>query len=325
MSGILERVKSDRLLSTLLLLQTRGRVPATELAHRLEVSTRTIYRDVESLSSAGVPVYAERGRHGGIALLPGFRTDVTGLTADEASALFVLAAQGAHSALGLDGALGSALRKVMAALPDAHRPAAEQMSRRVLIDPDRWMAEPRPHVDLQSLHAAVFADCRVRIRYRHSGQESPRTYTVDPYGLVAKAGTWYLVADHRGAPRLFRAERVAAARLTETPVRRRPGTELAQVWEGLRHQVEHRPEEVRVLARVRTRRLDMFLRIVGARAAVPQRPQGEWARIELTYPAIGGVNQLLQFGTDVQVLAPPEAVELAARSARALAAHYADG
>lgn len=104
-------VKSDRLLSILLLLQTRGLVPATELATRLEVSVRTVYRDVEALSSAGIPVYAERGRHGGIALLPGFRTDVTGLTADESRALFVLAARGAHSALGLDQALGSALRK----------------------------------------------------------------------------------------------------------------------------------------------------------------------------------------------------------------------
>ncbi|PSK98970.1 putative DNA-binding transcriptional regulator YafY [Murinocardiopsis flavida] len=315
------------MLSILLLLQTRDRVRATELAHRLEVSPRTIYRDVESLSTAGVPVYAERGRHGGIALLPGFRTDVTGLTADEAAALFVLAAQGAHTALGLDGALGSALRKVMAALPAAHRPAAEQMSRRVLIDPDRWMADPRPHADLQSLHAAVFADCRVRLRYRHSDTPAPRTYTVDPYGLVAKAGVWYLVADHRGAPRLFRAERVAAAHLTDTPVRRRDGAELAQVWEGLRHQVEHRPGEVRVRARVRTRRLDMFLRIVGGRAAAPQQtPEtpGEWTEVDLTYPALGGVNQLLQFGADAEVLAPPEAVALAARSVRALAALYAD-
>lgn len=110
-------MKADRLLSILLLLQTRGRVSATELAERLEVSVRTIYRDVESLSAAGVPVFTERGRHGGISLLPGYRTDVTGLTADEARALFVLSAQGAHSDLGLDGALGSALRKVMAALP----------------------------------------------------------------------------------------------------------------------------------------------------------------------------------------------------------------
>lgn len=136
------RVKSDRLLSILLLLQTRGRVPAHELADRLEVSVRTIYRDIEALSASGVPVYAERGRHGGIELLAGFRTDVTGLTADESRALFILAAQGAHAALGLDAALGSALRKVMAALPAPHRPAAEVTSRRILVDATRWKGGP---------------------------------------------------------------------------------------------------------------------------------------------------------------------------------------
>lgn len=148
-------MKSDRLLSILLLLQTRGLVTATELAERLEVSVRTIYRDIEALSASGVPVYAERGRHGGIALLPGFRTDVTGLIADEARALFVLAAEGAHAVLGLDEALGSALRKVMAALPEPHRPAAELTSRRILVDPVRWMSGPRPTVDVAELHEAV--------------------------------------------------------------------------------------------------------------------------------------------------------------------------
>src|SRR5438270_11473343 len=107
------------------MLQAHRRLSARQLAERLEVSERTIYRDVESLSFAGVPVYAERGRHGGIALLPGYRTDVTGLTLDEARSLFVLAGRGAHADLGLGGALGSALRKVMAALPEPHRPAAE--------------------------------------------------------------------------------------------------------------------------------------------------------------------------------------------------------
>ncbi|MBB5934398.1 helix-turn-helix transcriptional regulator [Streptomyces zagrosensis] len=257
-------MKSDRLLSILLLLQTRTRVPAAELADRLEVSVRTIYRDVESLSAAGVPVYAERGRHGGIALLPGYRTDVTGLTSHEARALFVLTAPGAHSALGLDGALGSALRKVMAALPAPHRPTAELTSRRILIDPDRWMTGPRPAVDLDVLETAVFTDRRLRIRYRHSGATRPRAYTVDPYGLVAKAGTWYLVADRGGEPRLFRADRIAAATVTDEPVRRRAGTELADVWEALRREVEERPVAVRVRVRVRRSRLDMFVRIVGS-------------------------------------------------------------
>ncbi|MFI6585739.1 helix-turn-helix transcriptional regulator [Embleya sp. NPDC050493] len=316
-------MKSDRLLSILLLLQTRGRVPAAELAERLEVSTRTVYRDVEALSTAGVPVYAERGRHGGISLLPGFRTDVTGLTSDEARALFVLAEQGAHAALGLDGALGSALRKVMVALPAPHRPAAEEMTRRVLIDPQRWMVGPRTAVDVAALQEAVFADRRLRIRYRRSGSTAPRTYTVDPYGLVAKAGTWYLVADRDGTPRLFHTDRLTALTVTEEPVRRRAGVELAEVWHVLRRGIEEQPVVVRIRARVRRTRLDMFVRIIGSwLTGPPQEQDAEWVTVELGYPALGAVRQLLQFGTDVEVLDPPEARRAAADTAAAIARAY---
>ncbi|MFH8568777.1 helix-turn-helix transcriptional regulator [Streptomyces sp. NPDC017993] len=335
-------MKSDRLLSLLLLLQTRGTVPAAELAARLEVSTRTVYRDVESLSAAGVPVYAERGRHGGIALLPGFRTDVTGLTADESRALFVLAAQGAHTALGLDDALGSALRKVMAALPAPHRPAAELTSRRILVDPDRWMARPaHPTVDVDELNTAVFTDRRLRLRYRHSGTTAPRTYTVDPYGLVAKAGTWYLVADRRGRPRLLRTDRILAATVTGTPVRRRPGVELADVWQVLRREVEERTAPVRVTARIRRDRLDLAVRILGPALTGPPRTgdttdgatgstgttgstaDGTWVTVELAYPVLRAVRQLLQFGDSVEVLEPPEARRILARAAAEVTGLYA--
>ncbi|MFJ9619876.1 helix-turn-helix transcriptional regulator [Streptomyces noursei] len=344
-------MKADRLLSILLLLQTRGRVPASELAARLEVSTRTVYRDVEALSASGVPVYAERGRHGGIALLPGFRTDVTGLTGDEARALFILAAQGAHQALGLDKALGSALRKVMAALPAPHRPAAELTGRRILVDPDRWLGGPRPAADLDALQTAVFTDQRLRIRYRHGGETRLRTYTVDPYGLVAKAGTWYLVADRRGRPQLFRADRVASATVTDAPVRRRPGAELADVWAQLRRQVEERPAPVRVTARIRRERLDLAVRILGSALTGPPRTaDGEhgtpgeyrtdgadgadgadvadgagdgWAILELGYPVLPAVRQLLQFGDSLEVLDPPEARRVLADAAAALGDLYA--
>ncbi|MFH9090227.1 helix-turn-helix transcriptional regulator [Streptomyces sp. NPDC017673] len=320
-------MKSDRLLSILLLLQTRGRVPAPELADRLEVSVRTIYRDVEALSAAGVPVYAERGRHGGIELLPGFRTDVTGLTADESRALFVLAAQGAHAALGLDAALGSALRKVMAALPAPHRPAAEVTSRRVLVDATRWKSGPRQTADLDVLQDAVFSDRRLRLRYRHSGEREPRTYTVDPYGLVAKAGVWYLVADRRGRPRLFRADRVRSARLLDEPVRRRPGVELADVWELLRRQVEERENEIEVTVRVRRKLLDMFQRMVTAQLTAPPEDDGtsEWVTARLAYPALRAVRQLLAFSDRVEILDPPEARAELLAGARSVTALYQQG
>jgi predicted DNA-binding transcriptional regulator YafY len=326
-------VKSDRLLSILLLLRTRGRVTAPELAERLEVSVRTIYRDIESLSAAGVPVYAERGRHGGIELLAGFRTDVTGLTADESRALFVLAAQGgAHAALGLDAALGSALRKVMAALPAPHRPAADVISRRVLVDATRWKGGPRPAADLDMLRDAVFADRRLRLRYRHGGTDTPRTYTVDPYGLVAKAGVWYLVADRRGKPRLFRADRVRSARILDDPVRRRPGVELATLWEELRRRVEERPGGLDVTARVRRDRLDLFLRINAPwLVEQPEQPEepgdpgdGDWVTVRLTYGVLGETRVLLQFADRVEVVSPPEVRAELARSAAAVTALYTD-
>ncbi|MFJ3788309.1 helix-turn-helix transcriptional regulator [Kitasatospora sp. NPDC090091] len=324
-------MKADRLLSILLLLQTRGRVPATELAERLEVSVRTIYRDVEALSAAGVPVYTERGRHGGIALLPGYRTDVSGLTADEARALFVLSAQGAHSDLGLDGALGSALRKVMAALPAPHRPAAERISERILVDPVRWLQPGGSSAgpDLGELQHAVFTDRRLRLRYRHSGAPVPAEYTVDPYGLVSKAGVWYLVADLNDEPRLFRAERVLAAETTEESVRRRPGVGLGAVWVVLRDQVERLPKEVPVKVRVRRGRLDMFVRIHSTRLTAPPPESGagaadDWVELAMGFQALPAVRALLAFGADAEVLSPPAARRELARAAAEAARLYRD-
>ncbi|MGW1603705.1 helix-turn-helix transcriptional regulator [Streptomyces eurythermus] len=317
-------MKSDRLLSILLLLQTRGRVPAPELAERLEVSVRTIYRDVEALSAAGVPVYAERGRHGGIGLLAGFRTDVTGLTADESRALFVLAAQGAHAALGLDAALASALRKVMAALPAPYRPAAEVTRRRVLVDATRWKSGPERAADLAVLQDAVFSDRRLRLRYRHSGEREVRTYTVDPYGLVAKAGVWYLVADRRGRPRLFRADRVRRARLLDEPVRRRPGVELADVWAELRRRVEEQEAGAEVTVRVRRESADMFRRMAAAQLTAEPEDDGEspWVTARLAYPALRAVRQLLAFSDRVEILDPPEARAELVAGARSVLALY---
>lgn len=322
-------MKSDRLLSILLLLQTRGLVSATELAERLEVSVRTIYRDIEALAASGVPVYAERGRHGGIALLPGFRTDVTGLTADEARALFVLAAEGTHAALGLDAALGSALRKVMAALPEPHRPAAEQTSRRILVDPVRWMSGPRPAVDIAELHDAVLTDRRLRLGYRHSGTSDPRTYTVDPYGLVVKAGVWYLVADRDGVPRLFRADRVRRAGLLDAPVERRPGVELADLWDELRRQVEERARTGPAMgagAPFPPRPVPAPERRVADRGAAPGGGAGgEWLRAELAVDSVEHARSLLSFGPNVEVLSPPEARDVLARHAAAVVALYGAG
>src|ERR1051326_9125772 len=233
-------MKSGRLLEMLLLLQARGQVTAAELAERLQGSTRPLYPDAEALSAAGVPIYTERGRAGGIRLLPGYRTDVTGLTEDEARALFVLSTGGAQEDLGLGNAARSAVLKVMRAVPAPFRPAATATSQRILVDPERWMRGPEPKGPtghLGVLQAAVFSGRRLRMRYRSGGgggAGEPVERVVDPYGLVCKSGIWYLVADADGEPRLFRVSRVVSAEADEAPVRRRDGGELGGQGQGTR-------------------------------------------------------------------------------------------
>jgi predicted DNA-binding transcriptional regulator YafY len=298
-------MKSSRLLEMLLLLQARGQVTAAELAERLEVSPRTVYRDAEALSSAGVPIYTERGRAGGIRLLPGYRTDVTGLTQDEARALFVLTTGGAQEDLGLGTAARSAILKVMRAVPEPFRPAAAATSQRILVDPAGWMRPPDPVGALGVLQGAVFTDRRLRLRYRSSGQGSASVRVVDPYGLVCKAGIWYLVADSGGEPRLFRVSRVASAVVAEEPVRRRAGMELAEVWSSLRREVEDRPAPLEVVVRVRREWLDLFGRMSAAHLDGPlPQAAGEWTQVRLRYPGVMAARPLLSFGANVEVVSP---------------------
>jgi predicted DNA-binding transcriptional regulator YafY len=296
------------------------------------VSVRTVMRDVEALSAAGVPVYTVRGPHGGIALLPGYRTDVTGLTAEESRALFVLLSGRAHAELGLGQAIGSALRKLMAALPAPYRSAADLASRRILIDPARWR-EPslRPAADLSVLQQAVFADRRLRLRYRHSEDGRVRSYTLDPYGLVNKAGVWYLVADHRGEPKLFRADRVRGASVLDEPVQRQAGLELAEVWDSLRRRIDDIPTPVAVTVSVSRQILGRFLRVhqadlAGPPPAEPATQAGtepQRVRVELQFRSLGAAEALLMFGTDAEVLSPPELRQNLARKAAQAAAAYA--
>jgi predicted DNA-binding transcriptional regulator YafY len=328
------KMRSSRLLEMLLLLQSRGQVTAAELARRLEVSTRTVYRDAEALSAAGVPVYAERGRGGGIALLPGYRTDVTGLTKEEARALFVLTTGEAQADLGLAAPLRSAIAKVMRAVPGPFQEAATAASQRILIDPQRWLRAPEPADALGELQDCVFADRRVHLGYRSSGQAAARVRTVDPYGLVCKAGVWYLVADSHGEPRLYRVSRVTSVTPSDEPARRRAGVDLAGLWAELRQQVEERPGRIPVRVRVRRSRLDMLLRIcaqdvdavettaVTGQLSAEQDGECEWVAVRLRFPVTTAARILLSFGVDVEVLAPAEVRDDLGATAAAVAASY---
>ena len=320
-------MRADRLLSILLLLQARGRLSAPQLARELEVSERTVYRDVEALSAAGVPVYTERGRSGGVVLLPGHRTDVarlSALTADEAQALFAYGGRGGPD----DAVLRSALRKLLVALPAAQRPGVERAGERVVVDATGWRRQPEETPELAAVRAAVWADERLRLYYRGTGAPAARTYTVDPYGLLAKAGVWYLIAAHRGRPRLFRVGRLERAVRLGVPAARPPDLDLEALWQRMRADLDGAPAAVEVTLRVRTARTALLLRLVAAQLAGPSgEPSADRQpgrdRLTLRFRALGAARGvLLGLGADVEVPTPAELRRDLAATARAVVALY---
>src|SRR6476659_44837 len=175
-------MRASRLVSMLLMLQTRGRLTAEQLAEELEVSVRTIYRDLEALSAAGVPVYAEAGHNGGIELIDGYRTRLTGLTSKEAEALFTAGVPGPVGDLGLGTVLGAAQLKLLAALPQDLADRASLARHRFHYDAPGWFKTSRNEPHLATLSTAVWDDRRVEMQYRHPGSEAAATRVVDPLG-----------------------------------------------------------------------------------------------------------------------------------------------
>jgi len=321
-------VRADRLLSLVLLLQHRGRMSAAELARELEVSTRTVLRDVESLSTVGVPVYAERGRYGGFALLPGYSTDLTGLTSEEALALLVAGSRAGAPAPGMAPALASAMRKVVAALPEQQRDRATEAAGRILVRPDGMIQRPAPVQGepalLDVVRCAVFGGRRLRVRYAAEGAE-PRWRTVDPIGLVSARGQWYLLATRDGADRTYRVSRMREVEDMAEPADRPAGVDLERVWEERRARFAagfpDLTASVRVREAARARLVDR------ARQVHAERPDGAgWLRVEIDF---GGLDHALAMvwalGPDAEVLGPePLRAALVARVA-ATAARYGAG
>ena len=225
-----DNVRADRLLSILLQLQINRRMTAKELARRLEVSERTIHRDMEALSTAGVPVTAERGAGGGWSLIDGYQTNLTGLAGAEVQALFVPGSARLLADLNLGKASESALVKLLAALPEVSRRDAEYVRQRIHVDVTGWGAcaeESAPC--LRAAHEAVWRGRRLRFEYGREGCASSRT--VDPLGLVAKGSVWYLVATASGEVRSYRVSRVRAAVVLDEPSARPEEFDLAAHWE----------------------------------------------------------------------------------------------
>ncbi|MEW2074603.1 WYL domain-containing protein [Streptomyces sp. NPDC013433] len=321
-------MRADRLVSLVLLLRQRGRMTADTLARELEVSTRTVLRDIEALSAAGVPVYAERGRHGGFALLPGFRTELTGLNHDEALALLATGSGRGEQVFGLGSALASAMRKVVDALPEGHRATASDAARRILVEPDtdllsrRPVTEEVPDTTMTEIRRAVLTGHRLRIHYAATGQ-TPRWRTVDPIGLVTVRDRGYLLATRSGADRTYRLSRVLTAEELPEPAQRPNAVDLNRVWRERCAQFLS-SDHIAVLTRVTPeRREDLLSTVVAVRVAEPDADG--WLRLEVTFQDLRHAEWALwQLGTDAEALAP-ESLRASLRDrAAAMAIRYGD-
>ncbi|MGI5380480.1 helix-turn-helix transcriptional regulator [Streptomyces sp. CA-251387] len=301
-------MRADRLVSLVLLLRQRGRLTANMLARELEVSTRTVLRDIEALSAAGVPVYAERGRHGGFALLPGFRTELTGLNQDEALALLTAGSGRGEQAFGLGSALASAMRKVVDALPEGHQATASDAAQRFLVEPEtdllsrRPITEEVPGTTMTEIRRSVLAGHKLRIHYAATDQ-APQWRTVDPIGLVTVRDRGYLLATRSGADRTYRLSRVLAAEELPEAAQRPNAVDLDRVWRERCAQFLS-ADHIAVLVRVNPeRREDLLNTVVAVRAAEPDTDG--WLRLEVTFQDLRHAEWALwQLSTDAEALTP---------------------
>lgn len=306
-------MRASRLVSLLLLLQTRGRLTARELADELGVSVRTVYRDVESLGASGVPIYADRGPAGGYQLLDGYRTRLTGLSADEAGSLFLAGLPGPATDLGLGPVLATAELKLLAALPAGLRDSAARLRERFYLDPAGWFygEEPIPH--LSAVAAAIWEQRAIRVRYLRAGRSGEVTRALDPLGVVLKGGTWYFVARADDQVRTYRVGRILDLEVLDARFARPEPFDLPAYWQTWARSFEarmYRGEAVIALS-PRGRELLPYVaapavaRAVEATAA-PDDREG-WVRATIPIESIEHASgELLRLGAGVEALAPPE-------------------
>ena len=317
---------ASRLLSILLRLQSQGRVPAAELARALEVSVRTIYRDIDALSAAGVPVYAEKGRQGGFQLRDGYRTRLTGLDRPEAESLFFAGVPFAAAQLGLGPALERTRLKLLAALPEAARHDAERVASRFHLDPVGWFQGPDAQRWLPELAGAVWQ--RRMLHMRYDSWKGVVERRVAPLGLVLKAGLWYLVAAADGQPRTYRVASIETLQVEDAPAQAPPRFDLARYWARFASDYEARMQSGRASVRARTPALKALARLSHAMAqavaAAGPADRAGWHRLEIPIESIEvAAGELLRLGPDVQALGPPSLRRALRDAVRALQAVYA--
>jgi predicted DNA-binding transcriptional regulator YafY len=317
-SGQNAQVRASRLVSIILLLQARGRLTAAQLATELEVSVRTVYRDVESLHAAGIPLYGDAGHRGGYQLLDGYRTRLTGLSAAEAKALSLSGLPGPAAELGLGSVLAAAQLKVRAALPPA---LAEQLSvtaQRFHLDAAGWYAQAEDAPFLSAVADAAWRGAALRVRYRRWKAPTDVDRRLEPYGLVLKAGRWYLVA--APGPRTYRVDQLLDLAVLEESFAIPASFSLAGYWQSYTADFLaglHRADAVVRLSPAAAARLTG--RDALAAAGVPD-PDG-WTRAVLPIESVDlAISDFL--APDIEVLEPPELRARVAARARAIAALY---
>ncbi|MCU1644906.1 MAG: putative HTH-type transcriptional regulator YobV [Nocardia sp.] len=311
-------MRADRLVATLLFMQTRGRVTAAEVATELEVSVATARRDLEALSTAGIPVYPQPGRGGGWALVGGARTDLSGLTATEAQSLFLLLGPMATAT----PATRSALRKLLRALPQPFRLEAEAAAGAVIVDPARWgeRDEQAPAL-VDQLQGAVVHRRRVRFDYGRGGTRTQRT--VDPWGLVDKDGIWYLVAGTERGQRTFRVERMTAVEVTDEVAYRPADFDLTTAWSEVVEQVEQHRSTLSATVLLPAGLLPVLRHQQGRHCVVDGPVPDGRTRVRITAPTpLMIAQQLAGWGTALEVTEPESVRAELARLGTELAERY---
>ena len=296
-------MRADRLVAELLILQSRGRVTAAELAEELEISERTARRDLEALAMAGIPVYSQAGRGGGWSLIGGARTDLSGLTAAEARTLFLVAGPSAAAT----PQVKAALRKLVRALPEPFRADAEAAASAIVLDPSSWDRGDVPTpVFLEDLQRAVVDGVQVRLAYvDRERRETERV--VHPLGLVAKASVWYLVAGTEAGLRTFRVSRVRGVARTGDPIERPDGFDLAETWEGIKESLEIGRTPLLVTVLVDEHAVPWVRGMFGRRATIGEpRHDGRTEATLRSWSAEAAASELAALGGHVEVTSPEE-------------------
>lgn len=316
-------MRADRLVAILLLLQRRERVTAAEVAAELEISERTARRDLEALSVAGLPVYSERGRGGGWRLLGGARTDLSGLTAAEARALFLVAGPSAQAS----PQLRAALRKLLQALPEPFRNSAETAAGSVIHDPASWarmaplQRQSPEHLD--ELQAATADGEQIRLGYRdREGKETKRV--VHPLGTALKSTVWYLLADTEAGLRTFRVGRITSVERTGEPVARPADFDLEAAWRDVVERVDQMWSPVEVTATAEPSMLRVLRWVFPRRLAVSEPADGGgWIEVRIRGESLELLSaQLAGFGDRLRITGPPEARQQLAEIGRQLVKVY---